>query len=106
MKSKKQRLSANVLEQRKNADRRKESMLRNVLSTRSSFTVLPKIPTYSFRGQGEQAPSVSTGVGNATKKEPMQYTGTRLKGIATMHKSNLVPVFSDEEAVDLATMRR
>ena len=40
------------------------------------------------------------------KIEPKVYTGTKLKGIGTMHKSNLVPVFSDEEALDIATMRR
>jgi hypothetical protein len=34
------------------------------------------------------------------------YTGTKVMGIATMHKSNAVPVFSDEEAVDIAKMRR
>ena len=34
------------------------------------------------------------------------YTGTKVKGIATMHKSNAVPVFSDEEAVDISRMRR
>jgi hypothetical protein len=34
------------------------------------------------------------------------YTGTMVKGIATMHKSNAVPVFSDEEAIDISKMRR
>lgn len=34
------------------------------------------------------------------------YTGTKVKGIATMHKSNAVPVFSDEEVIDIARMRR
>ena len=34
------------------------------------------------------------------------YTGTMVKGIATMHKSNAVPVFSSEEAVDISKMRR
>jgi hypothetical protein len=29
-----------------------------------------------------------------------------VKGIATMHKSNAVPIFSDEEAIDIAHMRR
>jgi hypothetical protein len=29
-----------------------------------------------------------------------------VKGIGTMHKSNAVPIFSDEEAVAIATMRR
>ena len=49
--------------------------------------------------------SVNTG-GNATLKAPKVYTGTKVKGIATMHKSNAVPIFSDEEAVDIAHMRR
>ena len=62
----------------------------------------------------EEIPSlVSTATGNITPKiEPMQYTGERkLLGIATMHKSNLVPVFEEEDgnrqyAKDLARMRR
>jgi hypothetical protein len=48
---------------------------------------------------------IPTGV--APKKEPMQYSGKRkLLGIATMHKSNMVPVFSTEDAEALAKMRR
>ena len=50
--------------------------------------------------------SVDTGGGSATVAPPKVYTGTKVKGIATMHKSNAVPVFSDEEAVDIAKMRR
>jgi hypothetical protein len=50
-------------------------------------------------------PSVNTG-GNATLAAPKVYTGTKVKGIATMHKSNAVPVFSDEEAVEISRMRR
>lgn len=49
-----------------------------------------------------------------TKKEPLQYTGERrLIGIATMHKSNMVPVFADDDdktgkkqATEIAQMRR
>ena len=49
-----------------------------------------------------------------TKKESLQYTGERrLVGIATMHKSNMVPVFADDDdktgakqATEIATMRR
>ena len=40
------------------------------------------------------------------KKERMQYTGTLVKGIATMHKSNAVPVINQQEATDIANMRR
>jgi len=50
----------------------------------------------------------------ATKKESLQYTGERkLVGIAMMHKSNLVPVFADDDdktgskqATEIAQMRR
>jgi hypothetical protein len=48
----------------------------------------------------------------AAKQEPMQYSGERkLMGIATMHKSNMVPVFEEDDgskqyAKDLARMRR
>jgi len=41
----------------------------------------------------------------ATKRE-MTYTGDKLVGIATMHKSNMVPVFKQEDAEDIARMRR
>ena len=37
----------------------------------------------------------------------MQYSGERkLIGIATMHKSNQVPVFEEQDAKDIANMRR
>lgn len=62
-----------------------------------------KIP--EGRNTTAHIPSRDTG-GNATLKAPKVYTGTKVKGIATMHKSNAVPVFSDEEAVDISKMRR
>jgi len=51
-------------------------------------------------------PSLRTGAGVAVKKESPIYTGTKVKGIGTMHKSNAVPIFSDEEAQDISKMRR
>jgi hypothetical protein len=36
----------------------------------------------------------------------MVYTGDYIIGIATMHKSNLVPVGRGDNPVDYATMRR
>ena len=35
-----------------------------------------------------------------------QYTGLAVLGISTLHKSNGVPVFSQEEAIDISKMRR
>ena len=40
------------------------------------------------------------------RPEDKVYTGTALKGIATSHKSNLLPVFSDDHAVEISKMRR
>ena len=56
----------------------------------------------------EKYPSMNTMRGNTAKKEPQQYTGTLIKGIAQMHKSNAVPIFEDdkEHAKDIARMRR
>lgn len=37
---------------------------------------------------------------------PEKYTGTLIKGISTMHKSNAVPVINAQEMIDHANMRR
>jgi hypothetical protein len=44
--------------------------------------------------------------GPCTSKPSPTYTGTKMIGIGTMHKSNMVPIFSDEEAKDISKMRR
>lgn len=44
--------------------------------------------------------------GKGDKKETLKYTGTLIKGIATMHKSNAVPVINEQHAIDIAKMRR
>ena len=51
--------------------------------------------------------SLDTGHKGAVKTADIpKYTGTKIKGIGTMHKSNAVPIFSDDEAKDIASMRR
>ena len=59
-----------------------------------------------YRRQTPHIPSVDLGGNFITKTEPMKYTGTLVKGIATMHKSNAVPVINQEEAEAIAKMRR
>jgi hypothetical protein len=51
-------------------------------------------------------PSQDTGWVPCVKVKDNEYTGTKIKGIGTMHKSNAVPVFSDQEAKDISSMRR
>lgn len=50
--------------------------------------------------------SFQTAGHTGAKREEKQYTGTKLVGIAVMHKSCLQPVFSKESAKDSANMRR
>jgi hypothetical protein len=69
--------------------------------TMSDF--MPKTPP------GRETPKVAsqdTGWVPCVKVKDNEYTGTKIKGIGTMHKSNAVPVFSDEEAVEISRMRR
>ena len=70
----------------------------------SAETLLYKLSVPSDRST-KHIPSRDTG-GNATLAPAKVYTGTMVKGIATMHKSNAVPVFSDEQAIDISRMRR
>jgi hypothetical protein len=77
---------------------------------RSGLAAAPLKGSYSLtipegRNTTAHIKSVDTG-GNALLKPSPVYTGTKVKGIATMHKSNAVPVFSDEEAQDISKMRR
>ena len=67
-------------------------------------SVLPAMGT--TRVVPKNIPSMVTPGGDCSKHESKKYTGTKVLGIATMHKSNPVPIFSDQEAVDVATMRR
>ena len=79
--------------------KRKRAMSAESLS--GSYSL--KIP--DGRNTTSHIKSVNTG-GNAILRPSPIYTGTKVKGIATMHKSNAVPVFSDEEAQDISKMRR
>ena len=44
--------------------------------------------------------------GAVNVKQTQQYTGDKIIGIGTMHKSNAVPIFTDQQAKDISTMRR
>lgn len=65
-------------------------------------------PTPVYRRETANIPSLNGGrdMAPAIKKAVPVYTGTKIKGIGTMHKSNAVPIFSDEEAVAISSMRR
>jgi hypothetical protein len=59
------------------------------------------------RGTTQHIKSLDTGhIGAISSKQSPKYTGTKVLGIGTMHKSNAVPIFSDDEAVEISSMRR
>lgn len=77
----------------------------------TSKPAVSKLPTQIEPYRRDTGPRIASlnskdACGVATVAAPKVYTGTKVKGIATMHKSNAVPVFSDEEAIDISKMRR
>src|SRR6056300_128019 len=57
----------------------------------------------------QRYPSYSSFTNNSTttsKAETKHYSGDYVQGLATLHKSNIVPVGKEDNPVDYATMRR
>ena len=51
--------------------------------------------------------SLDTGHSGPVSSKPAQkYTGSKMLGVGQLHKSNAVPVFCDQDAIDIARMRR
>jgi hypothetical protein len=76
-----------------------------VAKAKKSDTYVPPKP---FVRETRHYPSLITNSPDTCTKpiKGVRYTGTKMLGIGTLHKSNAVPIFSDEEAKDQATMRR
>lgn len=64
------------------------------------------VPPKPFVRETPKIPSLDTGYHDCTKKEKQTYTGTAILGIGTLHKSNAVPVFSQDDAIEISRMRR
>jgi len=78
-----------------------------------SSTILgyEKLPSLSYgprvgAGDARNIQSLNSDKIFTEKKESLMYTGTLVKGIATMHKSNAVPVIDEEQMKDISRMRR
>ncbi|MFZ9848022.1 MAG: hypothetical protein ACO3EE_07720 [Flavobacteriales bacterium] len=92
-----------------------EAWLKQVNSTKTNFSkglvvkgkIEPLKQSKPFVRESPKYPSLVTLGGSCTKPiHGKVYTGTAMKGIGTLHKSNAVPIFTDEEAKDQAAMRR
>jgi hypothetical protein len=74
---------------------------------KKTFTPLEyKLEVPAGRTSSRDFPSRGNGIGTATLKDKSVYTGDKMMGIGTLHKSNAVPVFSQEEAQEMSKMRR
>lgn len=84
------------------AEEKKRSRAMSAPSLSGSY----KLSIPEGRNTTSHIKSRDSGGGVATLPPPKVYTGTKVMGIATMHKSNAVPVFSSEDAVEISKMRR
>lgn len=58
------------------------------------------------RSTSHHIPSRATAGGSTAPVAHKEYTGTKMLGIGQLHKSNAVPVFCNQDAVDISKMRR
>jgi hypothetical protein len=75
-------------------------------SRKLTKTVVLPTETPAYRRETPYIASLPFTAGPCLKSPDKVYTGTMIKGIGTMHKSNAVPIFSNQEAEDIAKMRR
>lgn len=80
--------------------------LGKVKSVKPVFKELTADKTHPRYADRVVHPSLGIVAGNTHKRESLKYTGTLVKGIATMHKSNAVPVIDEEQMKDISRMRR
>ena len=59
-----------------------------------------------YRRESPKIPSLDSMRGDTFVRNPNKYTGTLIKGIATMHKSNAVPIIDRDQAIEVSNMRR
>jgi len=86
--------------------RRKQSTKKRVNKSFSKVVRAAAVSSSPYRRETPQYPSAPDTTGVAARVEPPQYTGTLVKGIGTMHKSNAVPVIDEQQMKELASMRR
>jgi len=97
---------------------KKERELRKLFSapTPKKKEFIPYVPKQIYRQSDEKYRVFPSGTSknseaelfkcSTARRETMRYSGDYVTGIATMHKSNLVPVGRGDNPEDYSTMRR
>lgn len=73
------------------------------------YNKVAKAPVNSIPDYKSTKPSVPLSnkvCSNGIAKDRNVYTGTLIKGIATTHKSNAIPITTAEQAIEVSAMRR
>ena len=91
--------------------RKAKGVVARKYSRSSAILGVEKLPSLSYgprvgADNARDIQSLQTDRIYTDKRESMKYTGTLVKGIATMHKSNAVPVINEEQMQDISRMRR
>lgn len=88
----------------------KEALLKEQRAIKRSLKQMQSsslVVTKAYRRETPAIASLPFSGAPCTKPiEGKQYTGSAMLGIGTLHKSNAVPIFSQEDAKEQARMRR
>jgi len=110
---------ANAKSKRKKSKTKKQiqeynDWLKKIQADKSGFSSKTKMvkiakkqsTTVPHERDTKQYPSITSDYYNTFKKQTNVYTGDKMIGIGTLHKSNAVPIFNIDDAKDQANMRR
>jgi len=91
--------------------RKVKGVIAKKYSRSSAILGVEKLPNLSYSPRvgadtARKIESLNTDKFFTEKRESLMYTGTLVRGIATMHKSNAVPVINEEQMQDISRMRR
>ena len=91
--------------------RKSKGVVAKKYSKSSAILGVEKLPSLSYGHRvgadtARNIQSLDTDRIYTERRESLKYTGSLVKGIATMHKSNAVPVIDEEQMKDISRMRR
>jgi len=78
----------------------------NTKSARPVIRAVQSNAPKPYRRETPEYRSNTSATASTARPEPKRYTGSLVKGIGTMHKSNAVPIINEQEMKDIARMRR
>jgi hypothetical protein len=98
---------ARELEQSWNDLKKKHGVAESKSTRKNIVSPVVVVPPPVHRVEQVKPKSLNSWITGAVSSKPtQQYTGTMIKGISQMAKSNAVPVFNHDHIIEIARMRR